>query len=150
MTLELWRLRVVEVLISYGVALVLYRLLRRYAALASGAAILLAALFAWRLLAVVHGEPRRDCELLGETATPRRHARRRLDRRTTAGRARLRAHSSGATRHAGFATFAERESRRSATLEAVAASLERAIAAPVEPQMERDAASTRPEDAAGV
>ena len=45
-TLELWRLRVVEVLISYGVALVLYRLLRRYAGLTLGPAILLAALFA--------------------------------------------------------------------------------------------------------
>lgn len=44
--MELWRLRIVEVLISYGVALVLYRLLRRYAGLASGPAILLAALFA--------------------------------------------------------------------------------------------------------
>jgi len=44
--LELWRLRIVEVLISYGAALVLYRLLRRYAAFASGPAILLAALFA--------------------------------------------------------------------------------------------------------
>jgi hypothetical protein len=44
--LELWRLRVVEVLISYGVALVLYRLLRRHAALAAAPAILLAALFA--------------------------------------------------------------------------------------------------------
>jgi Dolichyl-phosphate-mannose-protein mannosyltransferase len=45
-TLELWRLRVVAVLISYGVALVLYRLLRRYAGLSGGHAILLAALFA--------------------------------------------------------------------------------------------------------
>jgi hypothetical protein len=45
-TLELWRLRVAEVLISYGVALMLYRLLRRHAAFASGPAILLAALFA--------------------------------------------------------------------------------------------------------
>jgi len=44
--LELWRLRIVEVLISYGVALVLYRLLRRYAGLAAGAATLLAGLFA--------------------------------------------------------------------------------------------------------
>jgi hypothetical protein len=44
--LELWRLRIVEVLISYGVALVLYRLLRRHAGLASGPATLLAALFA--------------------------------------------------------------------------------------------------------
>jgi len=44
--LELWRLRIVEVLISYGVALALYRLLRRHARLASGPAILLAALFA--------------------------------------------------------------------------------------------------------
>jgi Dolichyl-phosphate-mannose-protein mannosyltransferase len=44
--LELWRLRIVEVAISYGVALALYRLLRRHAALASGPAILLAALFA--------------------------------------------------------------------------------------------------------
>jgi hypothetical protein len=44
--LELWRLRIVELLISYGVALMLYRLLRRHAALASGPAVLLAALFA--------------------------------------------------------------------------------------------------------
>ncbi|MFL5816107.1 MAG: ArnT family glycosyltransferase [Conexibacter sp.] len=44
--LELWRLRVVEVLISYGVALVLYRLLRRHAGLGLGPAVLLAALFA--------------------------------------------------------------------------------------------------------
>jgi Dolichyl-phosphate-mannose-protein mannosyltransferase len=44
--LELWRLRVVEVLISYGAALVLYRLLRRHAGLASWWAIGLAALFA--------------------------------------------------------------------------------------------------------
>jgi Dolichyl-phosphate-mannose-protein mannosyltransferase len=44
--LELWRLRIVEVLISYGVALVLYRLLRRHAGLALGPAALLAALFA--------------------------------------------------------------------------------------------------------
>ena len=44
--LELWRLRVVEVLISYGVALVLYRLLRRHSGLTLGPAVLLAALFA--------------------------------------------------------------------------------------------------------
>lgn len=44
--MEMWRLRVVEVLISYGAALVLYRLLRRHSGLASGPAILLAALFA--------------------------------------------------------------------------------------------------------
>ncbi len=44
--LELWRLRIVEVLISYGVALVVYRLLRRYAGLTLGPAVLLAALFA--------------------------------------------------------------------------------------------------------
>lgn len=44
--LELWRLRIVEVLISYGVALVLYRLLRRNAGLTLGPAVLLAALFA--------------------------------------------------------------------------------------------------------
>jgi 4-amino-4-deoxy-L-arabinose transferase-like glycosyltransferase len=44
--LELWRLRVVELLISYGVALVLYRLLRRYRGLALWPALLLAALFA--------------------------------------------------------------------------------------------------------
>jgi len=44
--LELWRLRVVEVLISYGLALLLYRLLRRHSGLAAGPAILLAALFA--------------------------------------------------------------------------------------------------------
>lgn len=44
--LELWRLRVVEVLISYGVALVLYRLLRRFAGFGMGGAVLLAALFA--------------------------------------------------------------------------------------------------------
>jgi hypothetical protein len=42
---ELWRLRVLEVLISYGVALALYRLLRRHAGLAGGAATMLAALF---------------------------------------------------------------------------------------------------------
>jgi 4-amino-4-deoxy-L-arabinose transferase-like glycosyltransferase len=44
--LELWRLRIVEVLISYGVALMLYRLLRRYAGFGMGGAVLLAALFA--------------------------------------------------------------------------------------------------------
>jgi hypothetical protein len=44
--LELWRLRVVEVLISYGVALVLYRLLRRYAGFGMWPTVLLAALFA--------------------------------------------------------------------------------------------------------
>jgi hypothetical protein len=44
--LELWRLRIVELLISYGVALVLYRLLRRSARFAAGPAILLAGLFA--------------------------------------------------------------------------------------------------------
>jgi len=44
--LELWRLRVVEALISYGAALVLYRLLRRYAGFGMGGAVLLAALFA--------------------------------------------------------------------------------------------------------
>jgi hypothetical protein len=44
--LELWRLRIVEVLISYGVALVLYRLLRRASGLGLGPAVLLAALFA--------------------------------------------------------------------------------------------------------
>jgi hypothetical protein len=44
--LELWRLRIVEVLISYGVALVLYRLLRRHAGLTLWPAVLLAALFA--------------------------------------------------------------------------------------------------------
>jgi hypothetical protein len=43
--LELWRLRIVEVLISYGVVLVLYRLLRRYGALGARPAVLLAALF---------------------------------------------------------------------------------------------------------
>jgi hypothetical protein len=43
---ELWRLRIVEVLISYGVALVLYRVLRRYRGLSLGPAVLLAALFA--------------------------------------------------------------------------------------------------------
>jgi Dolichyl-phosphate-mannose-protein mannosyltransferase len=44
--LDLWRLRVVEVLISYGAALMLYRLLRRYAGFGMGGAVLLAALFA--------------------------------------------------------------------------------------------------------
>jgi len=44
--LELWRLRVVEVLISYAAALLLYRLLRRHAGLGAGGATLLAALFA--------------------------------------------------------------------------------------------------------
>lgn len=43
---ELWRLRVMEVLISYGAALVLYRLLRRHAGLGMAGAVLLAALFA--------------------------------------------------------------------------------------------------------
>jgi hypothetical protein len=43
--LELWRLRIVEVLISYGVVLVLYRLLRRYAGVGMWPAVLLAALF---------------------------------------------------------------------------------------------------------
>lgn len=44
--LELWRLRLAEVLISYGVALMLYRLLRRYAGFGMRGAVLLAALFA--------------------------------------------------------------------------------------------------------
>jgi 4-amino-4-deoxy-L-arabinose transferase-like glycosyltransferase len=44
--MQLWDLRVVELLISYGVALMLYRLLRRYAGLGAWPAILLAALFA--------------------------------------------------------------------------------------------------------
>lgn len=43
--LELWRLRIAEVAISYGVVLVLYRLLRRYAGLPLWPAIGLAALF---------------------------------------------------------------------------------------------------------
>ncbi len=44
--LQLWDLRIVEVLISYGVALMLYRLLRRHSGLDAWPALLLAALFA--------------------------------------------------------------------------------------------------------
>jgi hypothetical protein len=44
--LQLWDLRIVEVLISYGVALMLYRLLRRHGGLDAWPALLLAALFA--------------------------------------------------------------------------------------------------------
>jgi Dolichyl-phosphate-mannose-protein mannosyltransferase len=43
--LELWRLRVVEVVVSYGVVLVLYRLLRRYAGLGAWPAVGFALLF---------------------------------------------------------------------------------------------------------
>jgi hypothetical protein len=44
--LQLWDLRIVEVVISYGVALMLYRLLRRHSGLDAWPALLLAALFA--------------------------------------------------------------------------------------------------------
>ena len=96
--LELWRLRVVEVLISYGVALMLYRLLRRYCGLrdgrrgAAGGAVRLLAL---RVRAVVHPRDRQP-RAAADAGRDRAAARVRARRRAAGVRGRVRRDRAGA------------------------------------------------------